>query len=207
MTKKEDEILKLCSSIKSDTEDLREKFDALKQSVESNTSKLAIHDDKLSSIEMKLNHLEQHSRNFSLRIFGLKLDQETSRHSNSTAKVVYESVLTPILMKAVERGTLPSIPPLHQLIEQCHILKTSKSKDSTPVICRFQVRMIRDLVFTHKKTVLSDPQNKLEHISIVEDLTSLNYKKLQGLRKDNIQAWSLGGNIFYLDKKGVKKQA
>ena len=67
--------------------------------------------------------------------------------------------------------------------------------------------MVRDLVFTHKKTVLSDPQNKLEHISIVEDLTSLNYKKLQGLRKDNIQAWSLGGNIFYLDKKGVKKQA
>ena len=207
MTKKEDEILKLCSSIKSDTEDLREKFDALKQSVESKTSKLAIHEDKLSSIEMKLNHLEQHSRNFSLRIFGLKLDQETSRHSNSTAKVVYESVLTPILMKAVESGTLPSIPPLHRLIEQCHILKTSKSKDSTPVICRFQVRMIRDLVFTHKKTVLSDPQNKLEHISIVEDLTSLNYKKLQGLRKDNIQAWSLGGNIFYLDKKGVKKQA
>ena len=41
MTKKEDEILKLCSGIKSDTEDLREKFDALKQSVESNTSKLA----------------------------------------------------------------------------------------------------------------------------------------------------------------------
>ncbi len=92
------------------------------------------------------------------------------------------------------------------LIEHCHVVPDRQSKNTTPVIVRFQCRLMRNVILKTKKSVLPKIE-ALKGISIAEDLTVINYQKLQGLLKKNIKAWSLGGKIMYMDKDGTKKIA
>ena len=200
-----DEILKAIGDVKKDTGEIKLRLTDIEAAVKNNSTKVDEHELKLSKLSDALNDREQHSRNSSIRIFGMKVDPDTARDAISTAKAVYDDVLKVILDAAVEAGDLRVVPRWFELIEHCHCLKDIKNEGKPPIIVRFQSRLIRYLIFKFKKSVLTNADNDLSHISIVEDLTTMNYKKLKELRSKDVVAWSLSGRIFYKDKDGLKK--
>jgi len=200
-----EDVLKLLQEIQSGVTDLNAKFDALDLIVKENQSRINVHDKKISSLESMLNEREQHSRLFSIRLFGLPLDADTLRDSFLTAKAVYQKVLTPILNQAVREGKLSKIPTdVHQIIEHCHVVPEKMKKDTVPILVRFQSRLILGLIFKYKKIVLTDVKKNLNHISICENLTAINYRNLQDLRKKNSTAFSRGGKLFIIDVNSKK---
>ena len=194
-----DELMKLCSDIKADTGDIKNRLALVEDSAKDNSA-------KIKSIEGSLNDREQHSRNSSIRVFGLKVAQDVAKDAVATAKLVFDEVLSPILDAAVEKGLLHVIPKWFEVIEHCHTLPNAKVEGKPPIIVRFQSRLLRYLVFKFKRQVLTDSERNLNHISIVEDLTSVNFKKLMHLRNEKkVTAWSMSGKIYY-EEDGVRKR-
>ena len=100
---------------------------------------------------------EQHTRNFSIRIFGLKMPLESKKSAISTSQSVYKSTLAPILLLAVEDGTLSKLPDMWALIEYSHVIPSKKKGVDAPdiqVLVRFQSRLFRDLIFKYKRAFL-----------------------------------------------------
>ena len=197
---------------KAGIDSLNNKFDKLETKVSKLEERADIVDERLNVLEEKINEREQHSRNSSIRIFGYKLDPETSKDAIKTCESVYSSVLRPILQIAVKNKVLDSMPAMNQLIEYGHTLPARKDKDGVtqpcPIIIRFQSRLHRLLVFRYKKEYL--PNNRRE-VSIVDDLTAKNVAKLRELKNNaNIdRAWSTAGKLFYTlkDSPGQKRSA
>lgn len=208
--KAQDDIKALVISLK---ESLEEKLDGLVERFDSLTKSL--NDVKMENTKMEktvrnlsslVNDREQHSRNSSIRVSGIPISEETARDAIATSKLIYDSLLHPILSLAVNEEIIPSVPSLFQLVEHCHIIPSRKQDSSKPaepastVIVRFQSRLIRQLVFKFKKTYLDVPDRR--HIFIAEDLTKVNYIKLMEIKKNpnTSAAWSRAGKIFYTSK-------
>lgn len=206
-------VLEMFSELKNSIRNLDTKFDEINSKFDSMSKTMAEQQmqideltAQLADYTVKLNDREQHSRSFSVRIFNLKLDKDIASDSMKTATHIYETVLKPILNHAVNTNLIPEVPEMLSLIEHCHVVPDRQSKNTTPVIVRFQCRLMRNVILKTKKSVLPKIE-ALKGISIAEDLTVINYQKLQGLLKKNIKAWSLGGKIMYMDKDGTKKIA
>ena len=206
MGPKQDEVLKAIAEVKRDTGDIKGRLDIIDQAVKSNKNTLDLHERKLDQVTEALNDREQHSRNSSIRIFGMSISKDAARDAIQTAKTVYDTVLKVILDEAVKNKDLHVVPQWFEVIEHCHTLKDIKDVGKPPVIVRFQCRLMRHLIFKYKKVVLTNVVNNLTNISIVEDLTSLNYKRLKDLRSKDVTAWTLSGRIYYMDKDNVKKR-
>ena len=132
------------SNIQDENDDLRSLILSVKQSVESLSSKFDEKIDSLSvsvqklhkesetsaksvlSLAKMVNEREQHSRNFSIRISGLKLNADTYKNAISTSKAVYDSILKPILTLAVKDGVLSSVPDVWSLVEYAHMIPSKK---------------------------------------------------------------------------------
>lgn len=206
------DIAKVLSEIKDDIKTVRDSQAAAEITLSDINKKLDLQQkelddvkDRVSDIERKLNDREQHSRNFSIRIFKLALPAGTAQNSMLTADYVYQKVLLPILNHAVSLKSIPAAPSLLQLIEHCHVLPTKNSSDTVPILVRFQSRLMKEVIMRNKKSVMpADPE--LKTVSICEDLTAANFAVLKDLHKKNIKAWSLSGKIFYM-KDGEKKLA
>ena len=202
-----DDMNKKLDDIKEDTALNRKSLENIELSVKQNSDKISVHDNDISFLKSAVNDKEQHSRNSSIRILGLKLSDDEARDAGQTAKVVYSKVLKPILNLAVKEDLLSTIPAYFELIEHCHTLKAKPgSTKPVPIICRFQSRLVRQMVFKFKRQAMSDPDLNLSSISIVEDLTSANFKKLMSLRDKDIKCWSFGGHIYYVDADDNKKR-
>jgi len=191
---------------------LNSKFDKLETNVSQLVERADIVDERLNVFEEKINEREQHSRNSSIRIFGYKLDAETSRDLMKTCESVYSSVLRPILQIAIKNKVLESMPTINELIEYGHMLPARKDKDGVtqpcPIIIRFQSRLHRLLIFRFKKQYL--PNNRRE-VSIVDDLTAKNVAKLRELKNNATidRAWSTARKLFYTlkDSPSQKRSA
>ena len=207
LTDWKDDMNKKLDLIKEDTALNRKSLENIELSVKQNSDKISVHDNDISFLKSAVNDKEQHSRNSSIRILGLKLNENEARDAVLTAKVVYTKILQPILNLAVKEDLLSSIPAYFELIEHCHTLKAKPgSTKPAAIICRFQSRLVRQLVFKFKRQAMSDPDLNLSSISIVEDLTSANFKKLMSLRDKDIKCWSFGGHIYYVDADDNKKR-
>ena len=180
-----------------------ETVDALTTSVDKLLTDSKISSKSLLSLGVMVNDREQHSRNFSIRISGLKMPLESRKSAISTSQSVYKSTLAPILSLAVEDGTLPKLPDMWALIEYAHVIPSKKNGVDAPdiqVLVRFQSRLFRDLIFKYKRAFLD--MKGLKDIFISEDLTQLNFRKLMELKKDpKIKSvWSNSGKIFFTEK-------
>ena len=201
-----DDLKTLVMALKESVDNLTKRFDSLDETLKK------VKEDNLQSQKIirnladMVNDREQHSRNSSIRISGLKICDDTSKDAISTSRLVYENLLNPILSLAVKDKVISKVPDMFELIEYAHTLPM-RHKDSikptlsNPVIVRFQSRLLRQLVFKYKKSYL-DVQDR-KHIFISEDLTALNYKKLVELKNDSniLAAWSLAGKIYFTEKK------
>ena len=144
-----------------------------------------------------LSMLEQRGRNNHIRIFGLKVDAETSASSLNTADFVYSKILKPILNIAVLKKKLAEIPKPLSLIEYCHTMPApKKAPGSTPIIVKLHSRLMRQLIFRHKKEFFSAQRN-IEGCFISEDLTAESYRLLKDLKPNPLvlKAWSLNGRL------------
>lgn len=157
-------------------EEVKDSVNAIKQqlsTLESNFStvskKVEAQEGKVSKLEDKLNEREQHSRNSSVRIFGLQLSQEVSKDAVKTSEVVYSKVLKPILELVVKEVTIFSVPGMLDVIEYSYCLPKTQNQDHAPIICRFHSCILRMLTFKHKREFLSKQSSK---IYITEDLTA-----------------------------------
>lgn len=201
-----DDLRSLILSVKQSVESLSSKFDEKIDSLSVSVQKLHMESEtsakSVLSLAKLVNEREQHSRNFSIRISGLKLNADTYKNAISTSKAVYDSILKPILTLAVKDGVLPSVPDVWSLVEYAHMIPSKKQGLDAPVpqlIVRFQARIMRDLIFTYKKNFFSKSETKDVYIS--EDLTAVNFKKLMEMKKDpKIKAaWSHHGKIFFAE--------
>lgn len=193
---------KLDSFLEKIEDSLTEKIDSIKMLVNDQKVDYTSKIDKLSSA---LNHTQQHSRNSSVRVFGLKVDAPTAKDALLTSELVYKSVFLPILELAKQAGSLETIPAMMSLIEYAHCLPTKKKDgDKVPIIIRFQSRLHRSIIFKYKKEFLS---KNFKDVFIVDDLTPANHKALMELksRGDVASAWSFNGKIKYTLKSDEDK--
>ena len=196
------EVVKMLSNIQSSLDTLNKKFDDLDTKYEKMDSKVQEFEKKMNGMAAFLNSLEQRGRNNSLRIFGLKVDNVTSKCAMKTSKYIFNKVLLPILKIAVDKKDLDQVPDIHSLIEYCHVLPSPKNRpDSTPIIVRLHSRLIRLLIFRHKKDFFSKNQD-LNDCFITEDLTGTTYRLLKDLKSSEkiLKAWTLNGRIKYTTK-------
>lgn len=153
----------------------------------------------IENLLMKTNMIEQHSRNFTVRVFNMNLSTETASDCVKTSKQIYNELFRPILELAVESGELDRVPELLGTIEYSHILP-AKGTSVNPVIVRLQSRILRSLLFKYKaRYYKSHPEVKS---SIYEDLTVANYKLLKSRQDDPtvLRAWTSSGRVKFVLK-------
>ena len=175
-----------------------------------------------------LNDREQYARNYSARIFGLKLPSEKPT-VGEVLESVYDKLLHPILQLAYDDGKITEIPPVRTLIEYGHTLPSRKG-GPPPIIVRFYSRELRSVVFRYKRKFLNlrkglpdpeaestqpTPPTQSRHapssntrtptpptpaVYISEDLTVANHKNLMEFVNDDavFKAWSINGKIKYI---------
>lgn len=151
------------------------------------------------NLQKKTNMIEQHSRNFTVRVFNLKIQPDSAKDCVKTSNLVYRELIQPILQLAVDSGELPRVPDLLDTVEYSHILPAKGNKEDA-IIVRFQSRILRALIFKYKsKYYKAHPEAKS---SIFEDLTVPNFKLLKSLQEDVTvhRAWSTGGKVKYVLK-------
>ena len=177
------------------------KMDFLTESVSNLENFKADVETKIIKLNSAIDDKEQHSRNFSIRIFGFKLSEEAQRNPVQTAKEVYNDIIFPILSIA----NLPREPDVFEVIEYCHPLPAKNGTGPAPVLVRFTTRLYRNLVFVHKKSFFASYIG--EKVSIVEDLTRANFQELRKLQNDESvnKAWSMMGKIRYTLKSNPNK--
>ena len=160
------------------------------------------------------NDREQYLRNSSIRVFDLPIEKDDQNNPFKVMKTLYTNVLEPILRVAKDAGDIDDIPKVLDLLETAHILPLptmtppntrSRPNAPAPIIARFKSRPFRSLIFKHKKAFFLT--NKVLKVSVVEDLTSITYAKLQKLKKnpDIASAWTINGKIRYTAKTDDKK--
>jgi hypothetical protein len=223
LTKKQlEEVLSVSvSGLNSKIEGLEKKLDALEnlparlskmesllEKVNKENSDLikavAFKEDQINDLYKRLNNLEQHNRSWSIRINGLNIPTEVENSNKAVKKIVYDSLLLPIFRGAVEKGDLPSIPPLENTLEIAHILP-ARGDAKKPVIARFFEREVRDIIFRNKKEFAprGRPSNSGQPgrylYSFFEDLTKTNFAKMRAIAAHESVAacWSSRGNLKF----------
>lgn len=175
---------------------------------------------EIFDLKDKVNSLEQKDRSLTVRIFGLPLSEEERDpdQSSSTAKLVYERVLKPMLSYACkELRLLPTTPQLQNAVAEAFRLSKKNSPDSKsgnrppPILVRLVSSQVKTAIFKAKKA-LPDPteSEKLTGITrfhLAEDLTPSTFSLLMSLRAHSTveRAWTTEGQIRYTlkdDKSG-----
>jgi hypothetical protein len=165
---------------------------------------MAFKEEQINNLTLRLNSLEQHHRSWSIRINGLSIPTSVETNNREVKKVVYNSLLLPILRGAVQRGDLDSVPPLEKTLEYAHILP-SKGEGHKPVIARFVDRDLRDIVFRGKKDFAprsqpSTPDRPGRYcFPFFEDLTRTTFAKMRAIAGHDLVAacWSSRGVLRF----------
>jgi hypothetical protein len=172
-------------------------------------------EDQVNSLRLQLNSLEQHHRSWSIRVNNLHIPESMESDNRAVKKIVYDSLLLPILNGAVANGTLSSVPSMESTLEYAHILP-AKGNSKKPVIAKFFDRGIRDAVFTNKKQFA--PRNQSRNTErpgsyiypFFEDLTKLNFNKMRAIAAHEKVAacWSSRGSLkFKLNDSELYEQS
>ncbi len=138
-------------------------------------------------LQSRMNDLEQYTRRNSIRIFGLR-DNNENETIYETEKVVLGFLNNKLGLKM----TPSDIDILHRLG------RFSANYDRC-VIVKFVSRKSKISVLSQRKKL------KGSTISISEDLTSANHQHLQNVRQAECvsQAWSKDGKVFAKDEGGI----
>jgi hypothetical protein len=175
----------------------------IREELASARSEISARDKTISSLTEQVNRLDQNARATSVRILGLPITAQTP--PSEIFKIVYESVVHPCLEEAKKAGDIPAmyVPFPGRLIDSAFSIP-AKTTTSLPVIVKFASLTTRTFLFKYKKVALpqiKDPNsNRMRNkYSIFEDLSPMNFNKLQLFSKDSRvkSAWSYNGQIRF----------
>jgi hypothetical protein len=161
-------------------------------------------EEQVNSLTLKLNALEQHNCSWSIRVSNLPIPNELETDNQAVMKVVYNTLLRPILDGAASNGVIPAVPTVENTIEYAHILP-ARNGAKKPVIVRFHDRRIRDAVFAYKREFAPRSQSSSADppggylYPFFEDLTKLNFVKMRAIAAhENVSAcWSSRGTLKF----------
>lgn len=190
----------------------------IKEKEEENKKLLKQLEDKdleVNRLSRQLNDLEQHGRKWCIRVMNLSIPDAESSDPFMVMRHVYDKVLEPLLVGAVEKGILRSPPPLEQVLETAHLLP-AKPGTTPSIICRFFSRNIRALMFRLKKDFATkapvQPSSTRSQSSstnssragkflypFYEDLTRHNFRKMRAIAQhERVEScWSVNGILRF----------
>ena len=168
------------------------------------------------------NAREQYCRNWSLRFFGLNVDQgdiDDLGLDVACMVTVFNRIVKPVL-KHADKKILPAVPAWFDVLENGHFVgKAQKSKKNPsvylpkPIIIRFTKRWQRNLFLRLKKDYMPSPtelemEAGVERFSATADLTTRNYKfvKLLGDDARVDKVWTLDGQIKFTLVQDLQKK-
>ncbi len=178
-------------------EESKEEVASLKTTVENQS-------EEISTLKKKVHDLEQHSRQYSIRVYNVEIEGNAS-DPNNVVNQLYRKALLPILQGAVTSGRLNSVPDCDSIIETAHTLPGKEGKHK-PIICRFFSRRIRTIILQCRKdSAPRAPPITNSHrpppflYPIYEDMASEAHRLLQQLlaHQDVTAAWVTGGTIRF----------
>jgi hypothetical protein len=164
-------------------------------------------------LKAKLNNLEQHHRSWSIRAVGITIPSSDETNNTKVRDHLYEKLLKPILIGAVEQNLLPRVPPAAEILERAHILPSRKDGPK-PIIARFFCREIRAIIFKLKKQYApraeateqrrrgdapSTPQQGRLLYQVFDDLTKTNFIQMKKIGDDERveQCWAANGQLKF----------
>jgi hypothetical protein len=164
----------------------------------------------ISSLEEKMNMVEQHHRSWGARILNIKVSDEEAADPTLMIEKVFNLALRPMLEAAVNAGRLPAVPPAHQVLEIAHVLP-GKPGLPRPIIMRFFSRNVRSLCFQFKRDFAPrDPavgEGNQEGSTrkgrftypLYDDLTKPTLMKMRAINQDErVHAcWTVNGKIHF----------
>ncbi len=187
----------------------------------------------VTSLESKLNNLEQHHRGWGARVLNVPVSEAEEADPEAVIEKVYQLALLPILQGAARKGKLQNIPTADQVLEVAHVLP-GKPGQHKPIIMRFYNRNLRNIIFQHKREFATREPNRgagagggvdlrgagagegAERLGrfrypLYDDLTKVNLAKMRAISQDErVQScWTVSGQIRYKlhDSNIVKKVA
>ena len=180
-----DKLEKIMKEVKDENKELKKEQKEMKRTLEER-------DQEILRLRERLNDQEQYARSWSARVLGMQIPESDATDPIKVMRHVYARLLLPIFQGALQSGQLKNIPEPEQVLETAHILP-AKPGAIPAIICRFYSRNVRAMVFRLKKDfaprVEPDQQASQGHrndpgkfeYSLFEDLTRLNFAKLQAL--------------------------
>jgi len=215
LTQQKDMSVKVDRMLKriSDLEEILNKMEETNRKLEvdnvSLRTSLTERDGEVERLRHKIHSLEAHNRSFSVRVNKLKINGDES-DPNNVREQLYNTVFLPILQGAAQRGLGVPVPTAEQLIEMAHVLP-GKTDAPKPIICRFQSRILKGAIMSHKKDFAPRVRTGAAAAAaregrpppmlypIYEDLTRDTYVKMLELSRDTRVAacWSVGGQLRY----------
>jgi len=201
-TTKLNDMEKLLKAAQQENQALKEENVELRTSLANCTA-------EVDQLKLKMHALETHNRSFSVRVNKFKIAGDASCPLN-VRQQVFEGVFRPILEGAKQEGKLDVVPPASAVIEMAHVLP-GKEGAIKPIICRFQSRIYKGIIMTHKKTYAEREEVGASAAAarqgrpppmrypISEDLPRQTYVKMVELGRDERVAscWSVGGHLRY----------
>lgn len=161
---------------------------------------------EVHNLKNAVNHSEQQTRGYSVRLFGLSMTEEETGATDggkALATRIYDKILKPILVAAKTKGPVPGCS---SVVEECFRVGRAgpdKSKPP-PVVVKFCTKQIRLTVMRNKKAGMPAPSavdiaNGIKRYVIVEDLTKDSLKMLKSLAADERvgKVWSIDGSIRF----------
>jgi len=156
-------------------------------------------------LKESFNDREQFFRMDTLRIFNVP----GSNNETGLSAKVYDTLLKPILAAARANGDLPTLPQVGNTISE--IFRAGRfaqgaNKPPPPIIVKFCSSNIRMAILRNKRNNTPPPEVGNKRITIVEDLTPPNHKKMRDLLADERveKVWTLSGSIWFSTKKDKK---
>ena len=140
-----------------------------------------------SSRRREVNDLEQHSRQFNLRVYGVKEAQggkETVEDCVAHCREIFSKKI--------------GVPVTAQDVDMAHRTGKPGGPRPRPIIVRLHSRRLRSQVLADRRKL------KQSGVSVGEDLTQLNYRLLQRASQHSttLAAWSSNGKILSKVKNG-----
>ena len=197
----------------SDIEALKVKSKSSVPLSESDDSKILSLEKDLKQCLHSLNMREQYARCWAVRITGLivpKILIEKHGVVIACLKHAYKVIFQPVLLQAVNQGSIPRVPEWQELFENGHFLKSRGAPRNfpPPIIIRFSSRLFRNLFLTLKRGNMPQPNRseRLQGVSyyiVTPDLTSTNWRILKSLRTNpKVEAaWSNDTKLLFRLKK------
>ena len=162
-----------------------------------------------SDFELHRNKIDQHNRNWSVRIHGLSVPEDlvtTIGLKHACMITAYDTIIKPVLIKLTPKPKcfgdeivwgpekLANVPECFNLLANGHFVGRQQHNLSRTIIIRFFSRYLKNLFLRNSRKYMPNP-----FFSVYPDLTYKNHHYLMAMKQDPRvkTAWSYEGHLKF----------